>query len=52
MLASAHGFDVDCEPMEPGRVKLKATDGKRTIAVTGATVNDAATKLLEKLTHE
>lgn len=52
LVASAHGFDVDLEPMEPGRVKLRAHRGKTTINCTGSTENDAAEKLLKGLIHE
>ena len=51
LVASAHGFHVDVEPMEPGRVKLTASRGKATIHCSGPTVNGAAAKLIKGLTH-
>lgn len=51
LVASAHGFHVDVEPMEPGRVKLTATRSTTTIRTTGSTENEAAAKLIKGLTH-
>ncbi len=52
LVASASGFNVDCEPGEPGKVKLTATRGSITIVTHGTTNYDAAEKLIRKLTHE
>ena len=52
LVASAHGFHVDMEPMEPGRVKLTARRGEATINCSGATVNDAAAKLIKGFVHD
>ncbi len=53
LVASAHGFHVDVEPMEPGRVKLTASslvkDGV-TIHCSGSTLNEAAASLIKRLT--
>ena len=52
LVASAHGYDVDLEPMEPGRVKLTATHRKKgtTIAYSGKGENEVAHKMLEGFT--
>lgn len=46
LVASAHGFHVDVEPMEPGRVKVTARRLEATIHCSGSSVNDAASKLI------
>ena len=51
LVASAHGFHVDVEPMEPGRVKLVAKRGEATINCSGTTVSDAAAKLIKGFCH-
>ena len=51
MVASASGFNVDCEPGAPGTVNLTATRGTTTIKTKGTTVYDAAEKLIRGLTH-
>ncbi len=52
LVASAHGFHCDIEPMEPGRVKLVAKRGDATINCSGATVSEAAAKLIRGFCHE
>jgi len=49
LVASAHGYDVDLEPMEPGRVKLTAVHRKKgtTISFSGSGENEVAFKMLE-----
>ena len=51
LVASACGWEVDVEPLEPGRVSLKAHRNGATIGVTGTTVYDAAEKLISRLTE-
>lgn len=51
LVASAHGFNVDVEPWA-GNVKLVARRGSTTIHCSGATVNEAAAKLIKGFCHE
>lgn len=52
LVASAHGFSCECEPMEPGRVKLTARRLAVTINCSGTTVSDAAAKLIKGFVHD
>ncbi len=51
LVASAHGFHVDVEPWV-GNVKLTVRRGGATINCSGATVSDAAAKLIKGFVHE
>ncbi len=53
-LASVRGYNLDIEPMEPGRAKLTATHGNTgaIIRATGSSVVTAAKKLISLLTEE
>lgn len=51
LVATAHGFDCDLEPMGPGVVKLTAKRGKTTLNFRGTTENDVADKMLKGLIH-
>ena len=50
LLAASTGYNCDLEPGAPGAVKLTATRDGVTITVNGKNVNDAAEKLVRKLT--
>ncbi len=45
-------FDVDMEPMGPGRVSVTAYGDKRTLTTNGTTVYDASEKLIQLLAEE
>lgn len=53
LVASARGFHLDIEPMEPGRAKLTATHGRTGAAIhaNGTSVVTAAEKLIDLLTE-
>lgn len=51
LVATAHGFDCDLEPVGPGHVKLTAKRGKTTLNFKGTTENDVAHKMLKGLIH-
>ncbi len=52
LVASAHGFNVDLEPGAPGYVKLTADHPNGAVLhYSGATVNEAAAKLIKGLSH-
>lgn len=54
LVASAHGFHLDIEPMAPGAAKLTATHGTTgaIVRANGSSVEAAAEKLIGLLTHE
>ena len=51
LVAQAHGFGCEIEPMEPGRVNLTAKRGTTTLNFRGTTENDAAANLIKGLTN-
>ncbi len=52
LVANSLGYNVDLEPMEPGKCRLTAQKGSITIRINGTTVYDAAGKLIKKLELE
>ncbi len=53
LIAGSAGFyDVDCEPMEPGKVKVSAYGRNKKLSTNGTTVHDACDKLIRLLVGE
>lgn len=49
MVGSAFGYSTDMEPMEPGRVKLTATNGKTTLRYNGTSHSEVCERFVNEL---
>lgn len=52
LVANVCGYSVDVEPMEPGRVLVRAESASAKLTFRGTTVHDACQKLIESLSGQ
>lgn len=49
MVGSIFGYSTDMEPMEPGRFRLTATDGKNTLRYNGSSHSEVCERFVNAL---